>query len=62
MKSDDRRERSSKPRSPCSAYGDTSARRPMRSPAASVSQPYVVRLFGTKEDLFLAALERARRG
>jgi AcrR family transcriptional regulator len=27
--------------------------------AASVSQPYVVRLFGTKENLFLAALESA---
>lgn len=27
--------------------------------AASVSQPYVVRLFGTKEALFLAVLERA---
>ncbi len=27
--------------------------------AASVSQPYVVRLFGTKENLFLAALDSA---
>jgi AcrR family transcriptional regulator len=27
--------------------------------AASVSQPYVVRMFGTKEALFLAVLERA---
>src|SRR6478609_326633 len=27
--------------------------------AASVSQPYVVRLFGTKENLFLAALGNA---
>ena len=27
--------------------------------AASVTQPYVVRLFGTKENLFLAALRRA---
>jgi AcrR family transcriptional regulator len=27
--------------------------------AASISQPYVVRLFGSKENLFLAAMERA---
>ncbi len=27
--------------------------------AAGVSQPYVVRMFGTKETLFLAVLERA---
>lgn len=28
--------------------------------AAGISQPYVVRMFGTKEQLFLEALERAR--
>ncbi|MDQ4501361.1 TetR/AcrR family transcriptional regulator [Sinomonas sp. ASV322] len=40
-------------------YGGTTT--DLVAQAAGVSQPYVVRMFGTKEKLFLAVLERAER-
>ncbi|NUP73527.1 MAG: TetR/AcrR family transcriptional regulator, partial [Sinomonas sp.] len=40
-------------------YGGTTT--DLVAKAAGVSQPYVVRMFGSKEKLFLAVLERAAR-